>query len=47
MGLKAFRANKSDKVPRFECGNCHCKRYSQCGCKKGSVKNDKVENAKS
>ena len=32
-GLKA-RRRKTAKSPTFECGNCGCKRYSECTCMK-------------
>jgi len=32
-GLTALR-KVTGKAPTFECGNCKCKRYSKCGCKK-------------
>ena len=32
-GLKKLR-NSTDRIPKFQCDNCGCKRYSICGCKK-------------
>ena len=32
-GLIKLRAVTS-REPTYECGNCKCKRYSKCGCKK-------------
>lgn len=37
LGLINLR-NKTGKEPTYECGNCHCKRYSPCGCKKKDTK---------
>ena len=33
VGLKKLRS-VSGKVPTYECGNCRCKRYSKCTCKR-------------
>lgn len=32
-GLVRLRAI-TGREPTYECDNCHCKRYSPCGCKK-------------
>jgi hypothetical protein len=35
-GLKSMRKNTQDRVPKETCSNCNCKRYSPCGCMKGT-----------
>jgi hypothetical protein len=35
-GLKMLRMNQNDKVPKHECSNCKCKRYSPCTCMKSN-----------
>ena len=37
-GLKKLRRNTEDKVPKYACENCKCKRYSPCTCTKGEAK---------
>lgn len=37
LGLVALR-KRTGKEPTFECGNCNCKRYSPCTCKKKEKK---------
>ena len=45
IGLKKLR-KVSGKAPTYECPNCHCKRYSTCGCMRGVEKVAKTETAK-
>ena len=35
-GLKSMRKNTNDRTPTVECSNCKCKRFSPCGCMKGT-----------
>jgi len=42
-GLKKLRANSVDRVPRYDCDNCKCKRYSPCGCERKKVKDEPVK----
>jgi len=37
-GLVKLRAATSEGGPSYQCGNCGCKRYSPCGCKKSDKK---------
>lgn len=34
LGLKKLRRNSTDRLPKYECENCKCKRYSPCGCER-------------
>ena len=36
-GLIKLRA-VTGREPTYDCGNCKCKRYSKCGCKKKEEK---------
>lgn len=37
LGLVRLR-KRTSKEPTFDCGNCGCKRYSPCTCKKKEKK---------